>query len=158
MGAVETKLLGKCRRRIGDNTSTNYTYYDTELWLWLRDACEAVAVDLTDVWTLTAISTDADFTVVAAITDPIGIPIVSKMAELIAEYEWGRAKRDGVGVVIRGGLDTIDTKTLLIHYQDAYKTAVEQYKDDLREFFDTQATWTVKDLYATGGSGTLAVN
>ena len=158
MGAAETKLLGKCRRRIGDNTSTNYTYEDSELWLWLRDACEAVALDLTDVWALTSITADADFTVVVAITDPIGILIVSKMAEYIAEFEWGRAKRDGVGVVIRGGMDTIDTKTLLKHYQDTYKAAVEQYEDDLREFFDTQTSYTVKDLYATGGSNTLTVN
>jgi len=158
MGAVETKILGKCRRRIGDNTSTNYTYVDAELWLWLRDACEAVALDLTDVWTLTAITADADFTVVETITDSIGILMVSKMAEYIAEYEWKRAKRDGVGVIIKGGMDTIDTKKLLQSYQDTYKEAVDQYKDDLRAYFDTLAAYTEKDLYSTSGSNTLTVN
>jgi len=158
MGAVETKLLGKCRRRIGDNTSTNYTYEDSELWLWLRDACEAVAVDLTDVWTLTAITADADFTVVATITDTIGILVVSKMIEFITEYEWKRSKRDGVGVIIKGGMDTIDTKKMLQDYQDAYNAAVAQYQDDLDVYFETQAMWTAKDLYTTSGSNTLTVN
>ncbi len=158
MGATELKVIGKLRRQIGDDVVGAYRYTTVDLWLYLRDAVEAVGVDTEEVWEPTTISGDADFTV----SPVIGIQeeglIVAKMAALIAEREVKRGHYDGMGASIKSGpLQSIDTKKIADGLQKRYESAIEAYSDVLFAYMDKQDNYQSKDLY-TQYSGTIKAN
>ena len=155
--SVETDLISDTWRGLGDINESDRRHPLSEMWLYLRDAVREVGQDLYD-YSPTDITDSSDYTISPVPSTIQKILIIKKMIELIRHDEWGYGGYNGLGVNIRGGLDTIDSSRAAIEDENRYKAAQQNYQDALDRYRLANISGVAEDPYSTTITNNQSIN
>lgn len=156
---VEGKIINDIWISMGDNDSNNRHISLSSMWRFLRMSVEQTDDDL-DGWSPTAITTQSAFTI-SPVPSTAQIRAIKKcMLMLIHDCDYKSMRDDGVGIVFRGGLDTIDSKTLLLEARKATEDARLEYRREVVRYNNSQsgATYYTNDVYSTSRPDQIGTN
>lgn len=156
---IEGEIINDVWESLGDTDSNNRHISSSSLWRFLRMAVEKTDDDM-DGWDPTAISTQTSF-VISPVPTQIQIDCIKAcVIFLIMRKDFYGRLQDGVGIVFRGGMDSVDSKTLLIESKNAFKEAKAEYKDQVFSYNSDQSggLYDINDVYDTGRPDTITVN
>lgn len=157
--SVEGEIINDVWESFGDIDENDRHISSTSMWRFLRLAVERTDTDM-DSWAPEAITSQADFTIDPVPTQAQIDVIKACMIWLVCRKDYYSHKQDGIGIVMRGGMDTIDSKTLLLQAHEAMKDSKKEYQRALISYNSNveDATYADNELYDTGRTGTITVN
>jgi len=146
---VEGWIISRAWRVSGDTSEANRRNPEPTMWLYLKDAVEDVANDITD-FLPNEILEDADFTITPEPGRSIKILLFLRFMDILLNTELALGRADGIGVKFKSGMDSIESGDAAKMLKEASAVASKAYRDALNRYRLNSLTPLYDTLYDFG--------